>query len=482
MLALTVLLVLTGRVFGTRSGTGTLQRWTLQFLAGAVAFHLLLTSLDFLGVPWSRAALVLPLGAVAALGLRRRRERMGLPSDLGWGDAAALFALIVFGLFALTLWTATPDFLFHWGIKGHRFFLTRGVDYAWLAKEWNFVVHPDYPNLLPELFAGTALLAGRFEEPALMLWSVLFFALLLAAGREALRQAGVPRPLAQAGLAALAFALAAFGLGNRMAGAADWMPALALVAAMPALLRPPDPAGDLEVGIAAAFAAASKLEGMPLAASLAGVQFLRRIAAERRIDLQAALPLGMFTAAVSVPWALRTFHHGLYQNFNTGTLDLDRAPVVFRALINTLAGENWHGLNTIMLALPLLLLLRRTRAIAAVVSLQTFFYFWIYFSATMDIEFLVVSSFPRLALHLVPAVLLAGIIALGKEGRELVNPTSPPRSCSRSKTSPTSIRISTPTSFQPSTRIWLRTWFRPYLPRSLRISPPSCPASWRRSR
>ncbi|MFP5284134.1 MAG: hypothetical protein ACLGI9_00185, partial [Thermoanaerobaculia bacterium] len=317
-LLLAALLALAGRALPVR-------RWTARLLAGAVVFHLLLTAYDFLGVRWGRLALVLPLVALAAW--RRTPGTPRTPRTLDWGDGAALLALTTFSAFAWTLWIATPDFVYHWGIKGERFFLVRSVDYAWLAKGWNWVTHPDYPNLLPELFAGTALLEGWFEAPPQMLWSALFFALILASGREALRQEGTPRPFAPAGLATAAFALAGFGIVHRMAGAADWMPALALAAALPALLRPADREGDWEVGVAAAFAAASKIEGMPLAAFLAGVQLLRRR------EIGAALRLGLPTALVAGAWAVRTFRHGLYQPFNTGTFDLGRAPEVLRGLI-----------------------------------------------------------------------------------------------------------------------------------------------------
>lgn len=397
VLAFAVLQALAGR-------TLPLRRWTLRFMAGALLLHLLLTAYDIVGLRWNRWTLLIPLVLLTALGLRRRMETERLPSDLGWGDGAALFALATFTLFAPTLWTMTPDFVYHWGIKGEHFFLAGHVDYEWLAKPWNWVIHPDYPNLLPELFAGSAILAGKFHAPAQMLWSALVLALLLAAARTALRETS--RPAVQIGIAAVAFTLAGFGLGHRAAGGADVMPALAFVAALPALLRAPDRDGDVEVGIAAAFAAASKMEGMPLAAFLAGIQFLRRR------DLRAALWLGLPTALVSIPWMVRTFGYHLYQKYNTGAVDPGRAAVIFRSLIQATFGEDWHGLPLVLLAVPLLLLLRRTRPTAAVAGLQLLFYLWIFFSADVGTEFQVISAFPRLAMQLMPGVIVAGVVAL----------------------------------------------------------------------
>ena len=153
-------------------GDGALYRATVYVLGGAVVLHLLLTLLDFARIPWHPLLLVLlglALYLLARRFLPRGPERPGLPSDLGWGDGIALFALAVFLLIALTGWITFNDFIFHWGIKGERFQAARGTDYTYLARGWNWVLHPDYPNLLPEIYAVTALLTGRFEMPAMML-------------------------------------------------------------------------------------------------------------------------------------------------------------------------------------------------------------------------------------------------------------------------------------------------------------------------
>ncbi|MFY9826199.1 MAG: hypothetical protein WAM82_32840, partial [Thermoanaerobaculia bacterium] len=297
------LLGLLGRRFAALLASpadGALYRGAVYTMAGAVALHLVLTALDFAGVRWSLPVLAVAGLVIATLGLtvssrggsgrqvggatRPGEDDLGAtgrvepppaPPDpplpeakIGWGDILALFALAVFTAFALSGWITMPDYVYHWGLKGERFYLARGVDYPFLAHGWSWPIHPDYPNLVPELFAVTALLARSFDMPAMMLGTAVLFALLLAACREALRQSGADPFIQQAGTALVALSSAAFGIGYVMAGAADWNLALALAAAVPPLLRRPDRAGDYQIGVIAAFAAASKIEGVPLATFL----------------------------------------------------------------------------------------------------------------------------------------------------------------------------------------------------------------------
>ncbi len=396
-------------------GDGASYRATLYVMSGAVLLHLLLTAFDLAGIGWSPLLLALA-GAVlfgwAWRSLPRLPERARFSSDLGWGDGLALFALAAFMLLALTGWIAIPDFVFHWGLKGHRFFLEREVDYAYLARSWNWVIHPDYPNLAPELFAVTALLAGSFDVPAMMLGTGVFFALLLAAVREGLRRGGADRLVRQGGLALVALAAGAFGIGHRMAASADWMMALALAAAVPPLLRLPDRTGDFQVGIAAAFAAASKIEGVPLAAFLILVQLGRRLWAERRLSVRAAARTVLPAAVVVLPWLGQALHHHLFLPFNRGPLQLSRAGEILAASLEALSVRAWHGFALAALLPPLLLLHRRTRAFAAVATLQLLFYVYVYFTVRVDdLEFFVLSNGARLAFHLVPAGLVGVLVA-----------------------------------------------------------------------
>ena len=372
-----------------------------------------------MGIPWH--PLVLAAIGAGFFGLALRflpRGPHGLRTEdgFGWGEGTALCVLAIFTALALSGWITFGDFIFHWGIKGERFALARGVDYDYLARGWNWVLHPDYPNLLPELYAVAALMARRFDPSALTLATSLAFALTLAAAREGLRQGGADRFTRQVGLALIALVLGAFGIGYLTAGGADWLLALALAAAVPPLLRPPDRTGDLQIAVIAAFAAASKIEGVPLAAFLLLVQAARRIAGERRIDLQTfktMARLGVPAALVVVPWLGRALHHHLFLAGNTGAFSLARIPVAAAAVLETVrTTAAWHGfLIAAFLPLPLLAS-RRARPFAAVATLQLAFDLYIYLSAPMsDLRFFVLSNFARLGFQLVPASLVVALVA-----------------------------------------------------------------------
>jgi hypothetical protein len=412
-----VLLALVLTVLGTRvpglaaPGDGLLHRLVLGASAGMVGFHLLATLLDLTGLGWSRWSFGIACAALAGLAVRFKppeKELRRFPTDFRWGDETALLALTVFALLALSLWVTTPDFVFHWGLKGHRYFLARGVDYPYLARSWGWAIHPDYPHLVPELYAVSALLAGRFSPPALLLWSVFFFSLLLAASREALREAD-PR-VRQMGIAVVAVGLGAFAIGNQIAGGADWLPALALVAAIPALSRPPDPAGDLQIGVIAACVAAAKVEGVMLAGFLILAQLARRPAAGPRLGIGRLLRLGTLAALVFVPWWIQMRRYHLFTVLSADRLTWDRLKVAAPAILDVLNLPAWHGFSYAVVLLPLLLLRRGTRPLAFVLGGQLAFYLWIYVVSALDTRYYVLASFPRLLFHLVPAVMVGAML------------------------------------------------------------------------
>ena len=422
-----------GESVGSRAVTG--------LLAGMVLLGLLLAAFTWCGLPWHPAGLLLGL-AVAALLARRLTRRgaplpagPGWPADLDWGDAAALLGLAAFTRLAAAMWITTPDFVYHWGIKGERYFLARGIDWEFLARSWNEVTQPHYPHLLPSLWAATALLAGRFHPPALMLWSALFLALTVLAGREAWRAAGVGPAARQAGVAFLGLAVAAYAIGYLFAGGADLMIGLALAAALPPLLGSAGwgARAGLRLGIVAAFAAASKAEGLPLAAFLVGAFLLGvgRHGGSWRERGQAAAAAVLPPALAVLPWLAGVHRFGLFETRHHGPFDWSRAEGILPAMVEAAWTPELHGLPWLVLLLPLLAIWPGRRAgqvrlFTLAGTAQLLFYFLAYFTSTREPRMYVLTSFARLLYHLLAAIVAVVAVAAGtpREDRSAGTPRS----------------------------------------------------------
>ncbi len=402
-------------------GEDPLYRGILWGAAGLVGFYLAQIALYALGIPWRAATLAGALGLLALFAHLLGRGKLAPAAGRiapGWGDASALLTLAILTFCAVQMWMVYSDFIFHWGIKGERFFLARGFDFEFLVQPWNWQRHPEYPNLFPSLFAATAAFAGGFREPAMMLWTAIFFFALLAAAREALRAAQVSRPAAQATVALLGLGAAMFGIGYTMGGSPDWVIALVPVAAWPLLLRRPDRASDLAVGWLAALAAAVKIEGVPLAAFLIAVYLLHRGRGWWRALPAVALPPALVVGA----WLAYGWHHGLLGGQGERALSLRFAGTILRAALESLASPEWHGAAFLVLLLPALLFCRPARPAALLASLQLLFYLYIYFStphpSAGSADFFVRSNLARLAFHLWPVALLGSGVALDRWARK----------------------------------------------------------------
>jgi hypothetical protein len=393
-----------------REEDGLADRVVLAGAGGMVGLHVWLSLLQAVGLRWTPVtilAAIVPAVAARWLSPRPGAWRRSRP---GWPDIVTVLAGAAFAVAALRLWIVFPDFVFHWGVKGERYALRGGVDWEFLSRAWNWRSHPDYPQLLPELFAVTAIL-GEWRERAMMAWSIVHGALVILAARGAMAAGGVaewPRRVATAALAAL---IAAYGIGNLMAGSADWLIALAILAALPGLFGPPSAQADLRLSLCAALAAAAKIEGVPLAALLVGLSLARRAVRERRLPLPALGRTALLPVLVAGWWWLGCSRHQLFQPFNTGAFDPGRAGEVLRAVLAVLAAPGAVGGPLLLLGLPVLLAVRDLRPVALALAGQLAFYLYVYMSAPIDPQFSVQSTFARLAFHLWPAVAVALVIA-----------------------------------------------------------------------
>jgi hypothetical protein len=138
-----------------------------------------------------------------------------------------------------------------------------------------------------------------------------------------------------------------------------------------------------------------------------------------------AAALALPAAAVALHWQIqiRRLHYapGVY-----GGLDLRHAGPIAAALrYEFLTSPVWHGFAFALLLLPLLAFQRRLRPVAIVLALQLSFYLYVYFSFRFDPSPLVIASFDRLELHLLPPLLLASGIALDPLVRRRAAPAPP---------------------------------------------------------
>lgn len=388
-------------------------------LSGLLVLHCWVSLLALVSIKWSAASIVLPLGFLPALlWAVRRRPAAEVTAPFGFGDAIAAAALGAFAVSAFRLWIVTSDFFYTWGVKGEKFALARGIDVHYLTGPVSITGW--YPTLLPELHALTALARGRFIEREMMAWSVLWLLLIWLGVRAALRVVPVEKHLAQAGTGAILALCAAVGIAIRLAGGADWLIALVLVVGAGALLvTPPEAAADSSLAVAAAVGAAAKVEGVVLAAILLGLDLVRRLTIRPRLQEVRAWLLTLCPSVfVVLLWIGQNTRAQLWPR------SLSAAPSAahVHAWLGTLAGQFLGGGSTfhlplLLLLIPLLFCRSRTRFLGTALALQLAFYEAIYVVSPGSPEVYVRTTFERLAVQLMPAVVI-GLAALLADGNE----------------------------------------------------------------
>lgn len=463
LLTLVVLTVWVGAVtlrFGAPLRLGlpaTLEQLVSSGLVGATVVYGFLAVLSLAGLRWSLPVLA---GSCFLMGLLtwwlwRRRERaatsdatvepgvgfgVSLPADrFGWGDGLAAVVVGIFLVLAGLEWATTPDFVYHWGAKGARFALAQGLDWEYLQRAANWAVHPDYPNLLPTFYALHAQLRGQFEAGTLAASTGLVVAATVIAGRVALAALEVSGGRLQLAVAVLSTVTAMVAIGQLLAGGADLLVALALVAGLSALIgRDNTPEGRMlaawQLGWIAAFAAGAKVEGMVVGGLLVGAGLLERamrswrewragiaprVLVRRQLGEVVRL-VGPFAAVVAI-WAVGVAKYGLLMPYNSGPFDLAHLPVVVTAAGQVLADQRFHGVGWVVLAAPLLVVVPRLRwrlqCGAALVGAMLCFDLYVYLCSAVDTRLWVLTSLPRLLCQLLPlsVVVMAAALVGGQK-------------------------------------------------------------------
>lgn len=419
-----------GQLVGTRLG---LARSSLaeRLAMGLVALHAWMMLLDVADIAWTRASLLAP--AVLALLLQWRSDPGGTTQEavrsrqgpnarggrVALADAMAAASVVAFAWSAWTLRSLAPDFVYHWGVKARHFAAQGGVDWALLQGHDTSYLHPDYPLLIPNLYVSTEILSGIWDEPAAMLWSVLFFAVLILECRR-LADEVIGGVLGRVAFATAAAVLSGFSIGHLQAGAADLPFALALLALARqfGLLAQTGRSSHAlaRIGVWSAFAVICKIEGFPLAAFAIGLAWLRSEHAARRPlpALRGLLEWLRRHGSVWAPsallggwWLFTMGSKGLFQSTNSGWPTWERIRLTAEALPMALNVPTWSGLAWLLPLLPLGLLVRRLRWLVLLPCLQVAFYLSSYVGGAQSTSFWVLSSFPRLVFHVMPVLWIA---------------------------------------------------------------------------
>jgi hypothetical protein len=319
--------------------------WAAAMGAGILAAMVPLSFLVGVRPGWLAFGVLSAVCIALSLKLRLPRAEGNRGPETGARLAsAALGALILVGvgLYAVRALTEpmwSNDFVAIWGLKAKIIDLSGGIP-EWLRREPGFS-HPEYPLGLPFLYAGLAFLTGSWDDHAMALLFPLLQVATLATLVGWLRRKGASpgvallagailanfEPLYSAFLTGLAEVPLAFGC-------------LLFGCALADALDPDEPGALRRVALAAAILAATKNEGLFLAA--AGCALGLAFGGRRRWRIAAAaLPTALLVHVLHLLWRgrlpLRDFDFSLFS-----------APRLLEAL-KTAAGvlgpAGWIGLG-----------------------------------------------------------------------------------------------------------------------------------------
>ncbi|HEY8180821.1 MAG TPA: hypothetical protein VII32_01170 [Thermoanaerobaculia bacterium] len=198
-------------------------RLSIALAAGIAIVVAILYIYNFIHVPWTRVSLGLPLFAIGVWSLILSRPFDSLRSLRAGSDGEGsptrgTMPLLLIAIFLLltiygiaTARETCGDLIYFWGPKGQQFHYAGSIDANFLGFRDYYLMHSDYPPLLPLLYAWASLVAHRFSW-----WGALFLMpIFLAATAFAFRA------IARNGwYAALLTAILGYGFAIGMVGGA----------------------------------------------------------------------------------------------------------------------------------------------------------------------------------------------------------------------------------------------------------------------
>jgi len=396
-------------------------RLATAFAAGILATSIVMAMLSLISVQWNRTKLFTILGILAAIGARlviTGRRAQGAGRRSGEGDASdsdsppaprallpapwavlILVFVVLTGYGVLTARESAGDLHFFWGPKAVRFFRAGGIDAAYLRQSDYQPAHPDYPPLVPLLYAWShTVSSGSLSWWAAVAATVLFLfgAVFLIHGASG----DGPGALLVASTLSYAYAV------GFAAGGADpplvFFEALTLVALT---FLANERGSDVLAAIGLCGAAWTKIEGATFAIAVVLALLLVRRDWKRalRISAPAAVLLGAWVLFVKLAHLLELYRGAamdLYWDALPGTLV-------------TMARTATYELYALPWIIPVLLLaLGRNRGAAslplvvAALTAGVSVYFYIHLP---DPTWWILASAPRVLLTPLLALLIAAL-------------------------------------------------------------------------
>ncbi len=287
-----------------------LDLWTrlaIAFAGGVAIVSALLYVYSFLHIAWTRTTVGVPLMALGCVGAAFRRPGLAKAGRYTWIPILLFVALTIYGV--ATARETCGDLIFFWGPKGERFHNAGRIDADFLGFPHYYLMHPDYPPLLPLTYAWASLVAHRFSW-----WGALFFTpIALLATTAAFRGlASQAVDGERAGwYSALLTAILAYGFAIGMAAGAGEPPLLLFQVVAVAALTFAGDQRDAQIlaAIALAVAALTKVEG----AAFAAITTLAYLAATRKALRSVLISLPAIVGLAS--WILFGWRHHLLDSY-----------------------------------------------------------------------------------------------------------------------------------------------------------------------
>jgi hypothetical protein len=277
-------------------------RLSIAFTCGLTIVATLMYVESAAGIRWSALTLGIPFAVIVALSVRR----LSIANRTGWprGYAIAFTAVALISIYAAADARMTiADLMYFWGPKAVHFFHERAIDVEFLRFPHYYLMHPDYPPLLPLTWAASSMIAGKFSY-----WgAVLATPLLLIAAALTFRGFAAPvlGPHKSAAFATLLLAVTTVAtIAGSAAGGGDPYLIAFEATALSAVTFSRARGATIVAAIALAGAAFVKVEGAAFAASVAIALVL---VGRFRTAIAVASPAIVLVAS----WIVFSRHHGL---------------------------------------------------------------------------------------------------------------------------------------------------------------------------